>query len=215
MKFVMIGAGQCGRLTLEISKRIGSMQCTGILDRDPSLHGKTVCGVPVLGNEDLIDTFVDRVQGAVTAIGDLNARRRLFHRCKGLGFEIPTLIDPSSAVASDVRFGDGFIIGFNSSVLTAVEISDYVLIGSGSQVLHDVSIGSNCLIGGGSVIGGGAKVGDNVSFGVGVTVASAGIRIGSNVRVAAGSVILKDVPDNSVVLGNPARVVAPNPPLDG
>ena len=34
-----------------------------------------------------------------------------------------------------------------------------------------------------------------------------GVRIGNGCLVAAGSVVLKDVPDNSIVMGNPARVV--------
>lgn len=49
-------------------------------------------------------------------------------------------------------------------------------------------------------------VGDNVWFGSDCTVVP-GVTIGSNVVVAAGSVIVHDVPDNCVVAGNPAKVV--------
>lgn len=49
---------------------------------------------------------------------------------------------------------------------------------------------------------------DNVFIGAGATVLY-NVRIGSNVIVAAGSVITKDVPDNSVVGGVPARVLEP------
>ena len=37
-----------------------------------------------------------------------------------------------------------------------------------------------------------------------------GIRIGNNVTVGAGSVVTKDVPDNCVVVGNPARIIQIN-----
>lgn len=47
---------------------------------------------------------------------------------------------------------------------------------------------------------------DNVFVGTGVTILN-NVRIGSNVIVAAGAVVTKDVPDNSVVGGVPARVI--------
>lgn len=47
---------------------------------------------------------------------------------------------------------------------------------------------------------------DNVFIGCNSTILP-NVRIGNNVVIAAGSVITKDVPDNSVVAGNPARVI--------
>ena len=49
-------------------------------------------------------------------------------------------------------------------------------------------------------------LGDNVSLGANVTIIGK-IRIGNNVIVGAGSVVTKDVPDNCVVAGNPARII--------
>lgn len=49
-------------------------------------------------------------------------------------------------------------------------------------------------------------IGDNVSIGANVCVIG-DIRVGNNVIIGAGSVVVKDVPDNSVVVGNPARIL--------
>ncbi|MBQ5643008.1 MAG: sugar O-acetyltransferase [Bacteroidaceae bacterium] len=49
-------------------------------------------------------------------------------------------------------------------------------------------------------------VGDNVWIGAGVQVMP-GVTIGSNVVIGGGSVVVKDVPDNSVAVGNPCRVI--------
>lgn len=49
-------------------------------------------------------------------------------------------------------------------------------------------------------------IGDNVTIFANAVVAG-GIRIGNNVTIGAGSVVLKDVPDNCCVVGNPARIV--------
>lgn len=76
--------------------------------------------------------------------------------------------------------------------------------------LNAESIGSNfyCLqlvtLGNGK--GGRPTIGDNVSIYTGATIYG-GIRIGNNVKIAAGSVVFHDVPDNCVVAGNPAVVV--------
>ena len=49
-------------------------------------------------------------------------------------------------------------------------------------------------------------IGDNVWLG-GRSVIAPGVTIGNNVVVAAGSVVVKDVPDNVVVAGNPAKII--------
>ena len=50
------------------------------------------------------------------------------------------------------------------------------------------------------------KIGNNVFVGAG-TIILPGVTIGNNVVIGAGSVVSKDIPDDSVVVGNPARVV--------
>ena len=49
-------------------------------------------------------------------------------------------------------------------------------------------------------------IGNNVSVGANATIIG-GVNIGDNVIVAAGAVVAKDVPDNCVVAGNPAKVI--------
>lgn len=51
------------------------------------------------------------------------------------------------------------------------------------------------------------KIGDNVFIGQN-SVVLPGVKIGSNVVVGAGSIVMSDIPDNSVVMGNPARIIS-------
>lgn len=52
-------------------------------------------------------------------------------------------------------------------------------------------------------------IGDNVSLGANVTIIG-DINVGNNVVIGAGSVVVKDIPDNCMVAGNPARIIKKN-----
>lgn len=52
-------------------------------------------------------------------------------------------------------------------------------------------------------------IGDNVTLGANVVIIG-NVRIGNNVTIGAGSVVVRDVPDNAIVVGNPARIIKYN-----
>jgi maltose O-acetyltransferase len=93
-----------------------------------------------------------------------------------------------------VSIGDDTLFGPFVQVYTAAHPIDGNERTIGNNLSLPISIGKNCWIGGGSVI-------------------CPGITIGDNCVVAAGSVVTKHVPSNSVVAGNPARIVRTVPPL--
>jgi serine acetyltransferase len=49
-------------------------------------------------------------------------------------------------------------------------------------------------------------IGDNAYIGAGSTILG-DIKIGNNVTIGAKSIVLKDIPDNSVIAGNPAKII--------
>ena len=69
---------------------------------------------------------------------------------------------------------------------------------------HNVKIGNNCIIAGQVGIAGSSIIGDNVMIG-GQAGISGHIKIGNNVKIGGGSGVIKDIPDNSKVMGYPAK----------
>lgn len=90
------------------------------------------------------------------------------------------------------------------------EIGPGLLVSHNHMVIFPKKAGCNLRIGPGVVIGGNKGkhpiIGNNVYIAANATVIG-GIKIGNNVMVGAGSVVTKDVPDNAVVVGNPAKII--------
>jgi acetyltransferase-like isoleucine patch superfamily enzyme len=98
-----------------------------------------------------------------------------------------------------------------------IEIGSYVAIGSGVHIMagtHDVDETSDVPIIMQTRISKGIVIQDNVWIGTGARILD-GVHIGENTIVGAGSVVSRDVPANSMVLGNPARVIKTRKPVVG
>ena len=101
-------------------------------------------------------------------------------------------------IGQDVRISMGARL--DKTYPKGIHIGDFTAITSGAAILThdfvnrlhtDVHIGRNCFIGYGAIV-------------------LPGVRIGDSVIVTGNSVVGRDVPSNSIVMGNPARVVESN-----
>lgn len=214
-KIVILCAGQSARLFGEIVRRLPQFDCVGYLDGDPEKLGDVYYDLPVLGGFDKLPELREQgVVGGLPVLGDLGTRLGMFQLLERAGLKAITAIEPSVVSASDVEIGEGSLVSFGTVILNATTIERYAFVGSGVKILHDVKIGRNCVIGGGSIIGSTSVVGEDFACGVGCVIRSGGVRLGRNVQLAAGTVVLQDVPDNAFVIGNPGRVVRYQDPIE-
>lgn len=116
-----------------------------------------------------------------------------------------------------------FLIHKHNQYLTGIQLRLETKVGEGLRFQHfscivineATIIGKNCLIFQGVTIGVGTsgipRIGNNVILSSGAKIIG-GITIGNNVTIGANAVVTKDVPDNSIAVGIPAKVIAVNTP---
>jgi sugar O-acyltransferase (sialic acid O-acetyltransferase NeuD family) len=119
--------------------------------------------------------------------------------------EVPVVVHPSAFVAPDGLLGRGTQVLAQSAVCAEARLGEACIINTLAGVDHDCVLGDGVHIGPGATLCGAVSVGDFTLIAAGAVVLPR-IRIGRNVLVGAGAVVTKDVPDDVVVYGNPARI---------
>ncbi|WP_067843936.1 sugar O-acetyltransferase [Amphibacillus sediminis] len=119
-------------------------------------------------------------------------------------------IEPSFRVdyGFNIHVGENFFANFDCTILDVCEvrIGDNCMLGPGVQIYTATHPLDPTERNSGVEYGKPITIGDNVWLG-GSAIINPGITVGNNVVVASGSVVTKDIPDQVVVGGNPARIL--------
>jgi len=205
---VLIGGGGHARVIIDALQASGDPRPLGILDAAPELLGTTVFGVPVYGDDTLLPDLVKRGTShfivTVGSIGDARLRSTLFERARALGLEAVTVRHPSAVVSPWATIGPGVQLLPAAVVNAGARIGENVIVNSGAIVEHDCTIGDHVHIATGARLASSVNIGTGAHIGAGAVLRQ-GITVGSRAVIGAGAVVVKDVPADTVVAGNPAR----------
>ncbi len=107
-----------------------------------------------------------------------------------------------------VMIGNNVEIGCNNTIdrgsISNTVIGDNTFLDNQIHIAHNVHIGKNCVITAQVGFAGSSKIGNEVSIG-GQAGISGHLNIGNNVQIGGGSGVIKNIPDNSKVMGYPAK----------
>ena len=211
LQAVGLGAGAHAKVVIDALLMRSDMKIIGLLDPDRALWGTAVCGVPVLGGDDLLEGLRDTgARAAFVSVGSIAyspIRKALYERALAAGFELISAIHPRAVVSPLATIGAGVAIMAGAVVNAGAVVGDNVIINTGAIVEHDCQIGSHAHVATGARVGGAVSVGESAHIGIGASVRQ-GIRVGLRAVVGAGAVVVSDVADNAVVIGVPARPMA-------
>lgn len=204
------GASGLGREVLELARIINQRQpkWNSFLFIDDGDVPSTVAGCDVYKYREAKETFGDSLEIAV-AIGEPATREKLFRKIEQDRIATPTLIHPDVYIPKTTSVGQGVVIQYGCFISCDVRISDYVFLQPQCNIGHDDVLEEGCMLAGFSNIGGIVDIGSYSYIGLSSAVKQT-IHIGERVIIGMGSMVLKDIPDDMIAMGNPARVIARN-----
>jgi len=208
VKTIIIGAGTYGQVYASYLAETGLYNIIGFLDDDIKKVGSIVHGLSVLGTVSLLNELVNELPLSVfVPIGNNTIREHLLKHARRLGFQTPSYIHPSCLIHSTVSIGESVYILSATSVMPYTVIEDNVMISMGVNVAHHTRLGCCSFYSQGTNVGASIEIGKGAFLGIGSTIMTGINRIGQHTIIGAGAVIIKDIPDKAVVVGNPGKII--------
>ena len=206
---IIFGAGGFGMevawLLEEINRREPLWNLLGYIDQDEKKWGKEYFGYGVLGSFDYLKRLSSNT-AVVVAVGDSVRRNEIVAELSVYGFEFPVLVHPSVFMPRSIEPGEGTIMAAGTVLTVQVKIGAHVHVDTSCTVGHGAVLGDYSRLNPGVHVSGDVVIKTGAYIGAGAVVTQ-GIVVGSNTIVGAGAVVVRDLPDNVVAVGVPARVI--------
>lgn len=202
---IIIGGGGHAKVLID-ALRLRSVRILGIMD--PALaKGTRILDLPVLGDDAAVDAYGPDQVDLVNALGSIHVpvqRKAIFERFSGKGYRFAAVLHPSAVIASDVELGEGVQVMAGAVIQAGSRIGRNAIVNTRASVDHDCSIGEHVHVAPGVTLSGSVSIGDLVHVGTAAVVIQ-GTAIGRNSMIGAGALVLEAVPEDSTVLGSPAK----------
>lgn len=205
---IIVGAAGCGREVANWIEDINKVEPTwnilGFLDDNLNALDGVRCKYQIIGT---IKDHKPR-NNVMYAMGIASpmVKKKIGLMMMEKGAKFATIIHPSVHVYSEYELGIGVVAYPNAKIATGCRIGNFVtlqstILGHDAEIGDFVTVSSSCGVTGGVKLHEGCFIGDHACIAV-------GMKIGAWSYVGIGSVVIRDVQENTRVFGNPARTFA-------
>lgn len=209
MNIVLIGAGTQLSYSLDIIEKQKLHNIVGIIDSLKEI-GHEIYGYKIIGRQSELSSLIvkHQIEGAVITIGDNWTRKYIYEEILNseINLKWPNIIHPSVIISSRVKIGFGIIAMAGVIINANSFLGNFTNYFTNSNVEHDAYINDYVSISAGVVLGGKVNIGMCSAIALNVTIFDR-VKIGKNVVVGSASLVTKDVPDDVLIYGNPAKII--------
>jgi len=168
-------------------------------DSSDSFPGPTVTPSQLTADQRALPCVVPLVtpghrQAIVAELDDLGITHR------------PAVLDPTTPMAASVMVAEGVFVNAGGVIGGEVQLERFVLVNRGTSIGHHSVLEAFSTVGPGVTIPAAVLIESGAFIGAGAVLAPS-VRVGRNSVVGAGAVVVRDVEPNTVVVGNPAKVI--------
>lgn len=210
-EITVLGIGGSTFARIDLAKACG-YAIAGLYHYNDERTGQVDHGYPILGSFD--NLFSQQIEGKhfLLTMGDMKIRYDLYNRITLAGGIVPTLIHPSAEISEfAVISPEGAIIDSQAIIQSDCVISEGVFVCSQAMICHQTTIGRYVFVAPKAIIGARLNIGEFAFIGQNATIISTKVKkIGSHSTIGAGAVVTKQVKDNKIMIGNPARIMETN-----
>ena len=158
-----------------------------------------------LGEEDdntAIEWF--RENAYFISIGDNIIREKVYQQLTSVAGKPVNAIHTGTVIAKSVKLQDGIMIAAGAIINPLSVIGSGVICNTSCSIDHECIVDDFAHIAPGAILCGNVRVGKRSFIGAGAVIRQ-GITVGNDVMIGAGCIVVKDVPDNMVMIGNPQK----------
>lgn len=212
-KVIILGGGGIATIASWIMDRRGDAEVVGLIN-DVIPVGESIGmkkKLQVIGTSEDVSRYIHETEYSFfIAFHGMKKEKEVYRKI--CGFQIPperlySPIDPTAVIAYDYsEIGRGVLVAPYAQIGPEVRVGDNTVILGNAFIGHDTCIGEFCHIASNAVVGAVNKIGNACHIGMNATIRQY-VQVGDYSLVGMSAVVLNDVEENSIVVGNPARLL--------
>lgn len=207
---IIFGNGQMAELVYTYIKDQTDHVVCGFTCDQAFIDSSEYLGLPLVSFEEIHSSFPPESHKlfiVTSAANNNQLRKERYLAAKSKGYQFISFISPDAKVYSTSKIGENCFILEDNTIQHFSSIGDNVVMWSGNHLGHHSTISSHTFVTSHVVISGRCEIGSACFLGVNSTIRD-GLSIGERAVIGSGANIMKNIPENSIVIGLPGKIIS-------